>query len=73
MSRLIQNGTVKLVSRDQILRRGRGQGNIHPLFSTDHEQVWQPYPVDPHSGDYTYIHTVPIHTAVVPVDVCYIT
>ena len=24
-----------------------GQGNIHSLFSVDHEQVWQPYPVDP--------------------------
>ena len=29
MSRLARDGTAKPVSRDQILRRGRGQGNIH--------------------------------------------
>ena len=29
MSRLAQNGTTKPVSRDQILRREHGQGNIH--------------------------------------------
>ena len=34
------------VSRDQILRRERGQGNIHFPGSTDLEQDWQPYPVD---------------------------
>ena len=34
MSRLTQDGTAKPVSRDQILRRERGQGNIHvSLFS----------------------------------------
>ena len=34
------------VSRDQILRRERGQGkNIFPC-SADHEQDWQSYPVD---------------------------
>ena len=37
------------VSRDQILRRERGQGNIHFPCSADHEQEWQPYPVDPYS------------------------
>ena len=37
------------VSRDQILRRERGQGNIHFLCSADHEQDWQPCPVDPYS------------------------
>ena len=42
-------GTVELVSRDQILRRERGQGNIIFPCSTDHEQDWQPYPVDPYS------------------------
>ena len=31
---------------DQILRRERGQGNINFPCSTDHEQDWQPYPVD---------------------------
>ena len=29
MSRLTQDGTAKPVLRDQILRRERGQGNIH--------------------------------------------
>ena len=37
------------VSRDQILRHVRGQGIIDFPCSTDHEQVWQPYPVDPYS------------------------
>ena len=38
----------------------RGQGNIHFPCSADHEQDWQPYPVDPYSAIYdyhTYIHT----------------
>ena len=36
------------VGRDcQIHRRERGQGNIHFPCSADHEQDWQPYPVDP--------------------------
>ena len=47
MSRLTQDGTAEPVSRDQILRREHGQGNIHFLCSTDHEQDWQPFPVDP--------------------------
>ena len=34
------------VSRDQILRHERGQGNIHFSCSADHVQNWQPYPVD---------------------------
>ena len=30
--------------------------------SADHEQNWQPYPVDPYSDDqHTSIHTVPIY------------
>ena len=37
------------LSRDQILWRERGQGNIHFPCSADHEQDWQPYPVDPYS------------------------
>ena len=42
-------GTAEPVSRDQILRREHGQGNIHFPCSADHEQDWQPYPVDPYS------------------------
>ena len=44
MSRLARDGTAEPVSRDQILRRERGQGNIHFPCSPDHEQDWQPYP-----------------------------
>ena len=48
MSRLTRDGTAEAVSRDQILRREREQGiNIFPC-SADHEQDWQPYPVDPY-------------------------
>ena len=49
--------------RVQILRHARGQGNIHFPCSADHEQDWQPYPVDPHYAIkyvmtiYTYIHS----------------
>ena len=59
MSRLTRDGTVEPVSRDQILRRERGQGNIHFPCSADHEQDWQPYPVDPPSF---YMSCVTIHT-----------
>ena len=39
MSGLTRDGTAKPVSRDQILRRGRGQGNFHfPCSLADHEQ-----------------------------------
>ena len=50
--------TAETVSRDQILRHERGQGNINFPCSADHEQDWQPYPVDPYScymRDNTYI------------------
>ena len=49
MSRVTRDGTAEPVSHDQILRRGRGQGNIHFPVSVDHMQDWQPYPVDPYS------------------------
>ena len=49
MSRLTRDGTAEPVSRDQILRHARGQRNIHYPCSVDHEQDWQPYPVDPYS------------------------
>ena len=48
MSRLTRDGTDEPVSRDQILRRERGQGNIFPC-SANHVQGWQHYPVDPYS------------------------
>ena len=50
MSRLMRDGTAEPVSRDQILRRERAQGNIQFLCSVDHVQEdWQPYAVDPYS------------------------
>ena len=60
MSRLTRDETAEPVSRDQILRHARGQENIHFPCSADHEQDWQPYPVDPYSAicdDHTYINT----------------
>ena len=61
MNRLTRDGTAEPISRDQILRRKRGQGNIHFPCSTDHEQDWESYPVDPHSCymcDHTYMHSL---------------
>ena len=57
-----RDGTAEPVSRDQTLRRERGLGNIHfPPCSADHDQDWQPYPVDPYScyiisDNYTNMH-----------------
>ena len=69
VSRLTRDGTAEPMSRDQILRHARGQGNIHFPCSADHEQDWQPYPVDLYSAicdDHTCIHTyIPSHMAVV--------
>ena len=67
MSRLTRDGTAEPVSRGKILRRERGQGNIHFPCSADHEQDWQPYPVDPYScyiRDHTYIYVayIQVHT-----------
>ena len=56
MSRLTRDGTAEPVSRDQILRRERGQWKVQFLCSADHEQDWQPYPVDPYS---CYICNIP--------------
>ena len=60
MSRLARDGTAELVSRDRILRRERGQGNVYFPCSADHDQDWQPYQVDPYSAipgmQLTYIH-----------------
>ena len=54
MSRITRDGTAEIVSRDKILRRERGQGNINFLCSAD--------PVDPYSCymcDHTHTHTHP--------------
>ena len=55
---MTRDGTAEPVSRDQNLRHARGQGKVHFPCSADHEQDWQPYPVDPYSAicdDHTYI------------------
>ena len=49
MGRLTRDGTAETVSRDQILRRKRGQRNIHFPYSADHKQYWHPYLFDPSS------------------------
>ena len=65
MNRLTRVGTAEPVSRAQILRHARGQGNINFPCSADHEQDWPPYPVDSYSAicdDRTYIHTYILYT-----------
>ena len=56
MRRLTRDGTAEPVSRDQILRRERGQGNVHFPGLADHEQDWQPYPFDPFSAESADLH-----------------
>ena len=63
MSRLTRDGTAELVSRDQIFTREREQGNISFPCSADHEQDWQPYPVDQYSC-FMCDHTVLVSTYV---------
>ena len=60
MSRLTRDGTAEPFSRDQILRYVLGQGNIHSPCSADHEQDWQPYPVDTYSAICDDVMTKPL-------------
>ena len=58
---MTRDGTAEPVSRDQILRRQRGQRNIIFPCLTNDEQDWQRYPIDPYSAlsdDHRYIYTV---------------
>ena len=61
MSRLTRDGTTEPVSRDQILKRERGQGNTNFPCSADHEQDWQPYLVDLYT--LLYVMTIQIRLA----------
>ena len=61
MSRLTRGGTAEPDSRDQTLRHVRGQGNNHFPCSADHEQDWQPHPVDLYSA---IQHVMTIHTSI---------
>ena len=58
MSRLTRDGTAEPASRDQILRRERGQENVRFPCSANHEQDWQPYPVHPYSAT---VYVMAIH------------
>ena len=67
MSRLTRDGTAEPASRDQTLRRERGQGNVHFPCSADHEQHWQVFQVDTYSDIYvmtiyTYVHAISSET-----------
>ena len=55
MSSLTRDETAEPVSRDQIIRRERGQGKINFPSSADHEQDWQPYPVDLYPEEIVHI------------------
>ena len=46
MSKLTRDETAQPVSRDEILKYERGQGNIHFPCSANHKQDWQRYTVD---------------------------
>ena len=61
MSRLMRDGTAESISPDKIFRRERGrrENNIDFPCTADHEQDWQPYPVDPYSC-YVYGFSPPI-------------
>ena len=50
ISRLTRDRTAEPISRDQIFRLERGQGNIHFPCSADLEEDCQRYPVDPSSS-----------------------
>ena len=71
MSKLGRDGTAAPVSRDQILRRERGQRIINfPCSAADHEQDWRPCPVVRAIHTNIVLHT---HTAVVTHTHIYIT
>ena len=57
---MTRDGTAEPVSRDQILRRGRGQGKHHFPWLADHGQNSQPYHVDPYFTESTYIAVISV-------------
>ena len=55
------DGRTSIFSQIRILRSERGQGKNHLPCSADHNQNWQPHPVDPCSALYhgnIFIHPV---------------
>ena len=64
MTRLTRDEAAEPVLRNKIIRRERGQGNIHFPCSADHEQDWQPYPVGPYCaicGEHTYTYILQVY------------
>ena len=60
---MTRDGTAEPFSRDQILRRERGQGKPHFPWLADHGQNSQPYPVDQYfaeSTGHTYITAISV-------------
>ena len=58
MSRLTRDGMAESSRVTKFSGANRDRENIHFLCSVNHEQDWQPYPVDPHSticNNHTYI------------------
>ena len=47
---MMRDGTAEPVSRDHILRRHGGQGNVYFPCSGAHDHDSQPYPVNPYSS-----------------------
>ena len=69
MSKLTRDGTAEPDSRDQTLRRERGQRIVNfPCSAADHEQDWQPCPV------VRAIHTniVVLHSVNIPLFVLHV-
>ena len=62
MNRLMLVGTAEPVSRGQIIRHERGQGNVHFPCSSDNEQDSQPCLVASYSAicdGHAYLHIMP--------------
>ena len=66
MSRLTRDGTAEPVSRDQILRRERGQGNIHFLSVQLTTSRIPKYIVVPITRFFLFKHTVLSTTVLFP-------
>ena len=60
MEGLTRDVTTEPVSGDQILGHKRGQGNVNFPYSADHEQDWQPCPVDRTLLKVLTMHSYPV-------------
>ena len=69
MTGLTRDGTAEPITRDQILRRERGQDYFFFSSLADHEHNCQPYPLDPYppeSAHHKYIYHVADARALFP-------